>query len=120
MDQFDLILWTAWTGIISALATGLGALPLHFIKDRSNIVTAFSSALAAGMMLSASVFSLIQEGISLKVKKGEIFGLLGPNGSGKTTTFKMLCALLRPTSGKGSINDLDLEDRKSTRLNSSH
>lgn len=46
--------------------------------------------------------------ITLSVKKGEIFGLLGPNGAGKTTTFKMLCGLLKPTSGKASVNNLDL------------
>jgi ABC-2 type transport system ATP-binding protein len=37
--------------------------------------------------------------ISFDVAKGEIFGFLGPNGAGKTTTIKVLCGLLRPTSG---------------------
>ncbi len=46
--------------------------------------------------------------IGIEVRKGEIFGLLGPNGSGKTTTFKMLCGLLTPTSGDAFINDMDL------------
>lgn len=39
------------------------------------------------------------DSLDLTIFKGEIFGLLGPNGSGKTTTIKMLCDLLRPTSG---------------------
>ncbi len=47
--------------------------------------------------------------IGIEVKKGEIFGLLGPNGSGKTTTFKMLCGLLIPTSGEAFINKMDLK-----------
>ncbi|MBM3193379.1 MAG: ABC transporter ATP-binding protein [Chlamydiae bacterium] len=47
--------------------------------------------------------------IDIEVKRGEIFGLLGPNGSGKTTTFKMLCGLLNPTSGKAFINGMDLQ-----------
>lgn len=39
--------------------------------------------------------------IKLQVKKGEIFGFLGPNGSGKTTTLRMLCGLLKPDTGTG-------------------
>jgi zinc transporter, ZIP family len=68
MDRSILIFWTALTGIISALATGLGAIPVHFLKTESKIVRAFASAIAAGMMISASVFSLAQEGIALKDK----------------------------------------------------
>ena len=41
--------------------------------------------------------------LSLEVNKGEVFGLLGPNGSGKTTTMKLLLGLLFPTEGEISI-----------------
>jgi len=47
-------------------------------------------------------------GISFEVYEGEIFGFLGPNGAGKTTTIKMLCGLLRPTSGVARIAGMDV------------
>ena len=47
--------------------------------------------------------------ISFEVKKGEVFGLLGTNGAGKSTTIKMLCGLLKPTRGFIRIGDIDLQ-----------
>lgn len=47
-------------------------------------------------------------GVDLTVKKGEIVGFLGPNGAGKTTTLKMLCTLLTPTGGSGTVAGCDL------------
>jgi ABC-2 type transport system ATP-binding protein len=47
-------------------------------------------------------------GISFTVAPGEIFGFLGPNGAGKTTTINILCTLTRPTSGKATIDGLDV------------
>lgn len=46
--------------------------------------------------------------LSLKIKKGEIYGLLGPNGAGKSTTIGIICGLLKPTSGKVNILDVDV------------
>jgi ABC-2 type transport system ATP-binding protein len=46
--------------------------------------------------------------VSFEVAKGEVFGFLGPNGSGKTTIIKALCGLLTPTSGTGTILGMDI------------
>lgn len=47
--------------------------------------------------------------ISLQVKTGSIFGFLGSNGSGKTTTIRMICGLLTPTAGEGSCLGFDIK-----------
>lgn len=46
--------------------------------------------------------------LDISVESGEIFGLLGPNGAGKTTTINMLCTILKPTSGKATVNGFDV------------
>ena len=50
--------------------------------------------------------------INFKINENEIVGLLGPNGSGKTTTIGMILGLLKPTSGKVLINGMDIEKNK--------
>ena len=46
--------------------------------------------------------------VDLEVAKGEIFGLLGPNGSGKTTTLNLFLDFIRPTRGRALINDIEV------------
>ncbi len=55
--------------------------------------------------------------LDLQIKRGEIFGLLGPNGSGKTTTIKLLLGLLFPTSGEAKVFGMPAADvRKNERI----
>jgi len=46
--------------------------------------------------------------VTLQVAPGEVFGFLGPNGSGKTTTIRMLCGLIGPTEGSGKVMGFDI------------
>jgi ABC-2 type transport system ATP-binding protein len=50
--------------------------------------------------------------LNLEVSRGEIFGLVGPDGAGKTTTLRMLCGLMNPTEGQGfwCKNSLTIQD----------
>jgi len=49
------------------------------------------------------------DSIDLSIEEGELFSVLGPNGAGKTTTIKMLCCLLRPSSGTATIMGHDIQ-----------
>lgn len=46
--------------------------------------------------------------VTMRVESGEVFGFLGPNGSGKTTTMRMLCGLISPTAGSGRVLGFDI------------
>ena len=50
----------------------------------------------------------VVDDVDLAVATGEIVGFLGPNGSGKTTTIRMICGLLRPDAGEGTVLGLDV------------
>ena len=48
------------------------------------------------------------DGLSLDIEPGELFGLIGPDGAGKTTAIRMMLGILRPTSGEGTVGGFDL------------
>nr|WP_320131203.1 ABC transporter ATP-binding protein [uncultured Holophaga sp.] len=50
--------------------------------------------------------------LSLEVRPGEIFGFLGPNGAGKSTTIRMLCGLLEPSGGTGTVAGFDIRTQR--------
>ncbi len=51
------------------------------------------------------------EDLDLEVPDGEVFGFIGPNGAGKTTTVRMLCCLMRPTSGQAFLDGLSVNNQ---------
>ncbi|SHE10947.1 ABC transporter ATPase [Chlamydia abortus] len=58
----------------------------------------------------------IIKGVSFDIKAGEVFGFLGPNGSGKTTTIRMLVHLIKPTEGTISVCGISLRDKPTEAL----
>lgn len=82
----------------SALANGISEKP----EDNNPII------LAQNLTKVFNKFVAVND-VSFEVKRGEIFGLLGPNGAGQTTIFKMLCGLLKPTSGRTLVKRFDLQ-----------
>lgn len=61
----------------------------------------------AGLTKSYGEIQAVRD-LSFEIKRGEIFGFLGANGAGKTTTMRMLCGLVRPTSGRAVIDEADV------------
>ena len=79
------------------------------LAERMQPVVATSDIAVQCQNLTRKFGALVAtDDVSFDVRKGEIFGLLGPKGAGKSTTFKMLCGLLKPTSGQARVVGHDL------------
>ena len=63
-----------------------------------------------GLVKKYGAFTAVDH-LDLKIERGETYGLLGPNGSGKTTTIKVLCDLLKPTGGEAFLLGKKVGDR---------
>jgi len=80
--------------------------------DRPLVVEAHSLSRKFGSLVAV-------DDVSFTIARGEIFGMLGPNGSGKTTTIRMLCGLLPPSSGDAMVAGADVvktPDQVKTRI----
>jgi ABC-2 type transport system ATP-binding protein len=64
----------------------------EFVLETSGLTKRFGAVVAV-------------DGLTMRVRRGEIYGFLGPNGAGKTTTVRMLLGLVRPTSGRATVLD---------------
>jgi ABC-2 type transport system ATP-binding protein len=92
----------------------MNRLPQSSILDPSVLVPAVTTS-----HLRKAFGSLVAvESLDLEIRRGEVFGLLGPNGSGKTTTIRMLTGLMQPTSGDATVVGLDVRrDSEAIRRN---
>ncbi len=100
---------------VSVLGKQDGTEEMHQGKGQENHAT-FADWTKNGHSIAVQVDHLTRrfgdftavDDISFKVPKGEIFGFLGPNGAGKSTTIRMLCGLLAPSDGGGTVAGFDV------------
>lgn len=71
-------------------------------------MTSTPPAIAAEALTRKFGHFVAVDAISLDVRQGEVFGFLGSNGAGKSTTIRMLCGLLTPTSGRAMVGGIDV------------
>src|SRR6266436_735802 len=84
--------------------------PTSDIRSQSSDIRAASSEIAIEVEGLTKSFDgrVVVRGLTMRVRRGLIYGFLGPNGSGKTTTIRMLCGLLTPDSGSGTCLGFDI------------
>jgi len=77
------------------------------LRDTPNIETPLAVE-TVGLVKSFGNVAAVR-GLDLSVKRGEIYGLVGPDGAGKTTSLRMLCGVLTPDAGRATVMGLDVE-----------
>lgn len=92
---------------ISSLISKLKRQDNHFVKAAPVVVETKDLSIRFGSFTAVN-------NVSFSINKGEVFGFLGPNGAGKTTLIKMLCGLLKPSSGEGVIIGNQLGKERTT------
>jgi ABC-type multidrug transport system ATPase subunit len=90
-------------GTLSPAKEALPATPL-----RERLVSGVEPAVVLDHLTKRFNSFTAVDAVTLSVPKGQIFGFLGPNGAGKSTTIRMLCGILAPTSGSGSVAGFDI------------
>ncbi|MCH9031083.1 MAG: ABC transporter ATP-binding protein [candidate division Zixibacteria bacterium] len=81
---------------------------MHFLEAQNNASPDIEFVIEVEGLSKRYGDILAVDNIEFNIKKGEVFGFLGPNGSGKTTTIRMLCGILQPTSGTGRTVGFDI------------
>src|SRR2546427_8538735 len=90
-------------------STGTSDRPCNLPLPMSPSPSATTAAVEARQLVKRYGALAAVDGVSFQAMRGEVFGFLGANGAGKTTTLRMLCGLLRPTSGTALIDGIDIQ-----------
>jgi len=91
----------------SLLAPNSSLVPHDFVLSLENLMIEVTGLCKSFRDASGRPIPAV-DGVSFSARPGEILGLLGPNGAGKTTALRILCTLLKPTSGKASVAGFDV------------
>ncbi len=94
-------------GVSSARPLATKAPVADEVSEPARTVDTAAAISVTGLTKRFGDFTAV-DAIDLRVKRGEIFGFLGPNGSGKTTTIRMLCGVIAPTDGGATILGCDV------------
>lgn len=91
----------------AAAADDASRSPPRVLRSQSKESTDETLVRLEGLTKTFGTFTAVDH-VSLSVNRGEVFGFIGPNGSGKTTTIRMLCGLLAPSEGRGEVLGRDV------------